>query len=107
MYVFCIRRLKIQKAIANMWNGVMDHRINPLRHIDDLQTRHIVMQFLAWMWCIIFFMSLGSMTVFGISAVAHALLIVGVVFTVATFKVAQYRPNSFTQLARGVGGEHE
>jgi len=45
--------------------------------------------------------------VFGISAVAHALLIAGVVVTVATFKVAQYRPNSFAQLARGAGGEHE
>ena len=97
----------MQKVIANMWNGVMDHRINPLRHIDDLQTRHIVMQFLAWMWCIIFSMSVGSMTVFGISAVAHALLIAGVVVTAATFKAAQYRPNSFAQLARGAGGEHE
>ena len=97
----------MQKVIANMWNGVMDHRINPLRHIDDLQTRHIVMQFLAWMWCIILSMSVGSMTVFGISAVANALVIAGVVVTVATFKVAQYRPNSFAQLARGAGGEHE
>ena len=97
----------MQTVIANMWNGVMDHRVNPLRHIDDLQTRHIVMQFLAWMWCIIFSMSVGSMTVFGISAVAHALLIAGVVVTVATFKVAQYHPNNFAQLARGAGGEHE
>ena len=97
----------MQDAILNMWNGVMDHRINPLKHIDDLQTRHIVMQFLAWMWCIIFSMSVGSMTVFGISAVAHALLVAGVVATVATFKVAQHRPNSFIQLARGAGGEHE
>lgn len=97
----------MQKAISNMWNGVMDHRINPLKHIDDLQTRHIVMQFLAWMWCIIFSMSVGSMTIFGVSAIAHALLIAGVVATVATFKVAQHRPNSFVQLARGAGGEHE
>ena len=97
----------MQDAILNMWNGVMDHRINPLKHIDDLQTRHIVMQFLAWMWCIIFSMSVGSMTIFGVSAIAHALLIAGVVATVATFKVAQHRPNSFVQLARGAGGEHE
>ena len=47
------------------------------------------------------------MTMFGISAVAHALLIAGVVVTVATFKTAQYRPNSFVQLTRGRGGEHE
>ena len=52
-------------------------------------------------------MSLGSWTIFGVSAVAHALLIAGVVATVATFKVAQHRPNAFVQLARGAGGEHE
>ena len=97
----------MQKSIVNMWNAVMNHEINPLKHIDDLQTRHVVMQFLAWMWCIIFSMSLGSWTIFGVSAVAHALLIAGVVATVATFKVAQRRPNAFVQLARGAGGEHE
>ena len=97
----------MQESVVNMWNGVMNHEVNPLKHIDDLQTRHVVMQFLAWMWCIIFSMSLGSLTVFGVSAVVHALLIAGVVTTVATFKVAQYRPNTFAQLARGAGGEHE
>ena len=97
----------MQNTIVNMWNGVMNHKVNPLKNIDDLQTRHVVMQFLAWMWCIIFSMSLGSWTFFGISAVGHALLIAGVVVTVATFKVAQHRPNSFVQLARGAGGEHE
>ena len=45
-------------------------------------------------------MSVGSMTVFGITAVAHALLLAGVVVTIATFKAAQYRPNSLVQLAR-------
>ena len=45
-------------------------------------------------------MSVGSMTVFGITAVAHALLIAGIVVTIATFKAAQYRPNSLVQLAR-------
>ena len=45
-------------------------------------------------------MSVGSITVFGITAVVHALLIAGVVVTIATFKAAQYRPNSLVQLAR-------
>ncbi len=40
------------------------------------------------------------MTVFGITAVAHALLIAGFIVTIATFKAAQYRPNSLVQLAR-------
>ena len=91
----------------NTYKTVMDSRYNPLVNVQDVTTRHLVMQMLAWMWCIIFSMSVGSMTVFGISAVAHALLIAGVVVTVATFKVAQYRPNSFAQLARGAAGEHE
>jgi len=46
------------------------------------------------------------MTVFGITAVAHALLIAGIVVTIATFKAAQYRPNSFVQLARRLCADH-
>ena len=45
-------------------------------------------------------MSVGSITVFGITAVAHALLIAGVIVKIASFTAAQYRPNSFVQLAR-------
>ena len=93
--------------VVNSWNNVMNHELNPLRHIPDLQTRHVVMQFLAWMWCIIFSMSLGSITVFGVSAVAHALLIAGIVVTVATFETAKRKPQYFGGLGRGVGGEHE
>lgn len=85
----------------------MDHRMNPLSNIQDLGVRHVVMQFLAWMWCIIFSMSIGSVTVFGVSALAHALLIAGVVVTVATFETAKRRPQYFGGLGRGTGGEHE
>ena len=86
---------------------IMDSKYNPLANIPDLNTRHMVMQILAWMWCIIFAMSMGSITVFGVSAVAHALLISGIVITVATFEVARARPNNFVSLARGANGEHE
>ena len=72
-----------------------------LSAIDDLQTRHVMAQFLACMWCIIFSMSVGSMTVFGITAVAHALLLAGVVVTIATFKAAQYRPTVLFSLQDG------
>lgn len=95
------------KFIYNTWNVVMDHRMNPLSNIQDLGVRHVVMQFLAWMWCIIFSMSIGSVTVFGVSALAHALLIAGVVVTVATFETAKRRPQYFGGLGRGTGGEHE
>ena len=97
----------VRTHIINSWNVIMNHNANPLRHIPDLQTRHVVMQFLAWMWCIIFSMSIGSITVFGVSAVAHALLIAGIVATVATFETAKRRPQYFGGLGRGNGGEHE
>ena len=104
----------MRKFIVNSWNAIMDAEVNPLRHIKDLQTRHVVMQLLAWMWCIIFAMSVGSVTVFGISAIAHALLIAGIVVTVATFETAKRKPQVFSRYAYGVnysgrgnGGEHE
>src|SRR6056300_2054743 len=97
----------VRKLIINSWNTVMDHHMNPLSNIPDLQTRHLVMQVLAWMWCIIFSMSLGSIVAFGISAIAHTLLIAGIVVTVGTFTVASKKPNYFGGLGRGNGGEHE
>lgn len=97
----------VRTLIVNSWNSVMDHNKNPLRHIPDLQTRHLVMQVLAWMWCIIFSMSLGSIMTFGISAIAHTLLIAGIVVTVGTFTVAKNKPQYFGGLGRSNGGEHE
>ena len=93
--------------IVDMWNSVMNHEANPLSKIPDMQTRHVVMQLLAWMWCIIFSMSVGSITVFGVSAVAHALFIAGIVVTVGTFETARRKPEYFGGLGRGNGGEHE
>ena len=86
---------------------VMDSRYNPLSYIPDNNTRHMVMQVLAWMWCIIFAMSVGSVTVFGISAIAHALLIAGVFITAGVFETAKRKPQYFGGLGRGDGGEHE
>jgi len=85
----------------------MDSKHNPLSHIPDTNTRHMVMQLLAWMWCIIFGMSVGSVTVFGISAIAHALLIAGVFITAGVFETARRKPQYFGGLGRGNGGEHE
>ena len=85
----------------------MDSRHNPLRNIPDMNTRHMIMQVLAWMWCIIFSMYLGSIIAFGISAVIHALLIAGVFITAGVFETAKRRPQYFGGLGRGAGGEHE
>jgi len=93
--------------VNNIWKLIMDWRYNPLSHIPDNNTRHMVMQVLAWMWCIIFAMSVGSITVFGISAIAHALLIAGVFITAGVFETAKRKPSYFGGLGRGNGGEHE
>ena len=93
--------------MIKLYNLIMDSKHNPLSYIPDTNTRHMVMQLLAWMWCIIFGMSVGSVTVFGISAVAHALLIAGVFITAGVFETAKRKPQYFGGLGRGNGGEHE
>lgn len=95
------------KFLSNSWNVIMDNRYNPLCNIPDINTRHLIMQILAWMWCIIFSMWVGSVVVFGISAALHALLIAGIFITVGVFETAKRRPNYFGGLGRGKGGEHE
>ena len=97
------RRLKI----INLYNLVMDSRRNPLSHIPDTNTRHLVMQVLAWMWCIIFSMWMGSIVVFGVSATIHALLLAGIFITVGVFETAKRKPDYFGGLGRANGGEHE
>ena len=93
--------------IKQTWALIMDSEKNPLRHIPDINTRHMVMQVLAWMWCIIFSMYIGSIAAFGISASIHALLIAGIFITLGTFETAKRRPQYFGGLGRGNGGEHE
>ena len=93
--------------MIKLYNLIMDSKRNPLSYIPDNNTRHLVMQILAWMWCIIFGMSVGSVTVFGISAIAHALLIAGVFITAGVFETAKRKPQYFGGLGRGNGGEHE
>ena len=82
----------MKSFIHDCWNGVMDYKKNPLRNIPNLQVRHMVLQLLAWMWCITFSFYLGSILVFGISAIAHLVLIAAIVVTVSTFENAkQYK----------------
>lgn len=97
------RRLKI----INLYKLVMDSRHNPLSHIPDNNTRHLVMQVLAWMWCIIFSMWMGSILVFGVSAVIHAILLAGIFATVGVFETAKRKPVYFGGLGRANGGEHK
>ena len=102
-----VYKIFIKNIINKTWNSVMDHRLNPLRNIPDLSVRHLVMQILAWMWCIIFSTYLGSVVAFGVSAILHALLLAGVVITVGTFEVAKRRPEYIGTLGRSNDGEHD
>ena len=89
--------------MRNTYKLIMDSRYNPLSNIPDTNTRHMVMQILAWMWCIIFSMWVGSVVAFGISAALHALLIAGVFITAGVFETAKRRPQYFGGLGRGNG----
>lgn len=82
----------MRKFIYDSWNAVMDHNMNPLSKIPDFNTRHMIMQVLAWMWCIAFSLIIGSWTVFGISAVGHIILLGAIAITVTTFETAKRKP---------------
>ena len=43
----------MREWIYECWISIMDADYNPLRHIPDMQVRHMILQVLAWMWCII------------------------------------------------------
>ena len=79
----------MREFIVNGWEGVMNMNRNPLRHIPDMQVRHLILQILAWMWCIAFSLYFGSFVVFGYTVVAHFILIIAIVITVMVFKDAE------------------
>lgn len=98
----------MREWVFNCWNVVMDSEKNPLRNIPDFSTRHMIMQVLAWMWCIVFAIIIGSMWAGMISMILHALLLAAIAITVATFETAKRKPSVFSAYSgRADGGEHE
>ena len=86
----------MREWVYDCWNHIMDAEVNPLRHIPDLQVRHMIMQILAFMWSSVFAIAIAdSIMAFGISAIVHMLLVAAVVITVGTFKLAEHKPNAF------------
>ena len=79
----------IRQFVIDSWDGVMNQWYNPLKYIPDLQVRHMVLQILAWLWCIAFSLYFASWSVFGITVVSHFVLIAAIVVTVATFKISE------------------
>ena len=72
----------MRQFVYDSWNSVMNAEVSPLRNIPDTMVRHMVLQILAWMWCIAFSMIVGSFVVFGISMVAHVVLLAAIAITV-------------------------
>ena len=97
----------VKEWIVNSWNSVMNANVNPLRHIPDTNTRHMILQILAWMWCIVFGFIVSSWIMFGVSAIIHLVLLAAIAITVGTFETAKRAPQYFGGLGRGAGGEHE
>ena len=96
----------MRQFVYDSWNGVMDMEKNPLRHIPDLQTRHMVLQILAWMWATTFSLWVGSVYAFGVSTIAHLVIIAAIVVTVGTFETAKRRPSFFLRMEHGTNGYH-
>ena len=82
----------MKKTIVDNWNFIMNHNKNPLKNIPDTNTRHMIMQILAWMWCIVFSMYFSSMWIFGITTVAHLLILAAIAITVSTFETVKRKP---------------
>ena len=96
----------MRSFVNDSWNSIMNAEINPLRHIPDLNTRHMVLQVLAWMWCICFSLCVGSMWVFGFTAIAHVFILAAIDMTVGTFETAKRKPTFFLRLEHGTNGYH-
>ena len=90
----------MKKFVVFSWNFIFNHDKSPLRHIPDMQVRHMVLQLLGWMWALSFGIALGSYTILAASMVGHIVLIGAAAITVATYTVATTRPRMFLARAR-------
>ena len=102
----------MRQWIYDSWNGVMNIEHNPLKHIPHTQTRHMIMQCLAWTWCGAFSSCIGWYAIFGASAFLHCIILAAIAITVGTFETAKRKPDVFENVFQGKngranGGEHE
>ena len=97
----------MREFIYDSWNGIMNADVNPLKHIPDINTRHMVLQVLAWMWCIVFSMYVGSIFVMGVTMIVHVIFLAAIVITVATFEAAKNNSSVFKlRLEHKTNGYH-
>mgnify|MGYP001311168313 CR=1 FL=1 len=79
-----------------LWDLIMNPNINPLKNITNLKVRHMIMQILAFMWSGVFSLYIvDSIYVFGITAIAHAVLIAAIVVTAYVFYTAKNKPQIY------------
>lgn len=78
----------VKKTVTSAWDVIMNETKNPLRNLP-IQTAHMFMQLLAWMWSTIFSLAIGSYFVFGVTAVGHMLIIAGIFVTMVIFRNAE------------------
>ena len=74
--------------INSCWTTIMDSAHNALSGLD-LATQHYFMQVLGWMWSMVFSLAFFSIFQFGLTWLAHLLVIGGIAMTVAVFKEAE------------------
>ncbi|MAJ43707.1 MAG: hypothetical protein CBC83_02225 [Flavobacteriales bacterium TMED123] len=94
----------MREYINDSWNVVMNVKYNPLRNVHDTQARHLIMQILAWMWCIVFSFFMGSYIIFGLTAIAHIILLAAIAITVSTFDTANRNPHILYNVAKRIDG---
>ena len=85
----------MRQHIYDTWTLIMDSDRSPLKNIPDNNARHLILQILSWMWCIVFSFLVGSFWAFGISTIAHVLLLGAIAVTVGTFETAKRKPKFF------------
>ena len=95
---------KMRQHIYDTWTLIMDSDRSPLKNIPDNNARHLILQILAWMWCIVFSIFLGSYLVFGLTAIAHVLLLAAIAVTVGTFDTANRNPKTLSDFAMRLDG---
>ena len=96
----------IIEIVKEGWKSVMTIEHSPLRKLDP-QVAHMVFTILGFMWSGIFAIAImDSILAFGISALAHIVVISGVFITFIVFNEADKRPQSFNKSFKLKEGYH-
>ena len=74
--------------IRQSYDFIMDPEQNPLEVLPKT-VRFQFMMILAYMWSAIFALWVGQMVLFGVSAIGHTLLLIGLFFTADIFRRAR------------------